>query len=109
MDPINSSDLKHFGWFLFFTSRSHFHLSNQGLRHMKSIGNSNLILTIILIGFVAGFVWAITSKIQQNNNKEKGNTASKPVPVEVAEIQIGTISLQRTFSGELKAWAELVW
>jgi RND family efflux transporter MFP subunit len=75
---------------------------------MKSIGYKNLIWAIILIGFLAGFVWAISSKIQQYNNKEKGNRASKPVPVEVAEIQIGTISLQRTFSGELKAWAKLV-
>lgn len=75
---------------------------------MKSKGYKNFIWAIILIGFTAGLGWTIFSSIQKNNIKQLIKNVSKPVPVEVAEIQKGTIKLQRTFSGELKAWAELV-
>ena len=75
---------------------------------MRSSGYKNFIWALILIVSAAGLGWMISSKIQQNSNKNAGNRTSKPVPVEVAEIQKGAISLQRTFSGELKAWAELV-
>jgi len=75
---------------------------------MKSRGYKNLVWALIVIGFMAGFGWMISSRIQQSATKKSGNRVVAPVPVEVAEIQKGSIKLKRTFSGELEAWAELV-
>jgi len=75
---------------------------------MKSRGYKNLVWALIVIGFMAGLGWMISSRIQQSATKKSGNRVVAPVPVEVAEIQKGSIKLKRTFSGELEAWAELV-
>jgi RND family efflux transporter MFP subunit len=75
---------------------------------MKSGGLRNFILAIILIGAAAGLGWLIFSQLQERVAPRKSGRASRPVPVEVVQIQRGPIALQRTFSGELEALAEFV-
>jgi RND family efflux transporter MFP subunit len=72
---------------------------------MKSGGPKILILTILLIG-AAAVGWFIFAQLQNLAGPGKGGKSSRPVPVEVAQIQRGPIALQRTFSGELEALAE---
>ena len=66
------------------------------------------ILTVLLIGAAAGLGWIILGQFQNRPGTGKSTKASRPVPVEVAQIQRGPIALQRTFSGELEALAEFV-
>jgi RND family efflux transporter MFP subunit len=74
---------------------------------MKSGGRKIFILTILLIGTAMGLGWVIFGQFQsRSSSSESGKT--RPVPVEVAQIQLGPIALQRTFSGELEALTEFV-
>jgi RND family efflux transporter MFP subunit len=66
-----------------------------------------LILTILLIGAAAAG-WFIFARLQTLAGPGRGGRSSRPVPVEVAQIQQGSIALERTFSGELEALAEFV-
>jgi RND family efflux transporter MFP subunit len=75
---------------------------------MKSGGPKIFILTVLLIGAAAGLGWVIFGQFQDRASSSKSGKASRPVPVEVAQIQRGSIELQRTFSGELEALAEFV-
>jgi RND family efflux transporter MFP subunit len=75
---------------------------------MKPGGLRNFILTVLLIGAAAGLGWLIFSQLREKVATGKGSRASRPVPVEVVQIQRGPIALQRTFSGELEALAEFV-
>jgi len=75
---------------------------------MKSGGLKIFILTVLLMGAAAGFGWVIFGQFQDRIGSSKRSKASRPVPVEVAQIQRGPIALQRTFSGELEALAEFV-
>ena len=75
---------------------------------MKSGGPKIFILTVLLIGAAAGLGWVIFGQFQDRAGSSKSGKASRPVPVEVAQIQRGPIALQRTFSGELEALAEFV-
>jgi RND family efflux transporter MFP subunit len=75
---------------------------------MKSGGPNFFILTVLLIGAAAGIGWVIFGHFQEPVGSSKSGKASRPVPVEVAQIQRGSIALQRTFSGELEALAEFV-
>jgi RND family efflux transporter MFP subunit len=63
---------------------------------------------VFLVGAVAGLGWLIYSQFQERSVSSKSGSPSRPVPVEVAQIQRGPIALQRTFSGELEALAEFV-
>jgi len=74
---------------------------------MKSGGSKILILTVLLIGAAAAG-WFIFAQLQNLTGPGKGGKALRPVPVEVARIQRGPITLQRIFSGELEALAEFV-
>ncbi|MGD8522618.1 MAG: efflux RND transporter periplasmic adaptor subunit [Desulfobacterales bacterium] len=74
---------------------------------MKSGGPKIFILMVILLG--AGVVgWLIFDQLQNRPGSSKSDRTSRPVPVEVAQIQRRPIALQRTFSGELEALAEFV-
>ncbi|UCD83165.1 MAG: efflux RND transporter periplasmic adaptor subunit [Desulfobacterales bacterium] len=64
-------------------------------------------LTILLIG-AAATGWFIFARFQNLSGPGRGGKSSRPVPVEVAQIQQGSIALERTFSGELEALAEFV-
>lgn len=75
---------------------------------MKSKGLAPLIWALILMGTMAALGWMVFSKIQSHATKEGRVKISRPVPVEVAQIKQGPITLQRTFSGELEALAEFV-
>ena len=75
---------------------------------MKSGGSKIFILIVLLIGSAAGSGWVILGQYQDRAGTRKSGKASRPVPVEVAQIQRGPIALQRTFSGELEALAEFV-
>ncbi len=74
---------------------------------MKSGGPKILFLTVLLIGAAAAG-WFIFTQIQNRNESDKGVKSSRPIPVEVAQIQRGPIASQRTFSGELEALFEFV-
>ena len=65
------------------------------------------LLTVLLIGAAAAG-WFIFTQLQNRTGPGKGGKSSRPIPVEVAQIQRGPIALQRTFSGELEALAEFV-
>ncbi len=75
---------------------------------MKSGGPKIFILTVLLIGAAAGLGWVIFGQFQDRAGSSKSGKASRPAPVEVTQIQRGSIALQRTFSGELEALAEFV-
>jgi RND family efflux transporter MFP subunit len=75
---------------------------------MNSGGPRNFVLSVLLIGAVAGLGWMIFGRLQEQAGSRKGGRALRPVPVEVAQIQRGPIALQRVFSGELEALAEFV-
>ncbi len=75
---------------------------------MNSGGARILILTVLLIGAVAGLAWGILDRLQGRTGSHKSSKAFRPVPVEVAQIQRGPIALKREFSGELEALAEFV-
>jgi RND family efflux transporter MFP subunit len=74
---------------------------------MKSAGFKVFILTVLLIG-AAGLGWVIVTQFQERAGASRGDKMLQPVPVEVAQIQYGSIALERTFSGELEALAEFV-
>ncbi len=75
---------------------------------MKKGSPKTFILIVVLIGVAAGLVWIIWGQHKDRSDSRKSGQASRPVPVEVAQIQRGPIALQRTFSGELEALAEFV-
>ena len=76
---------------------------------MKTAGMKILILVILLfVGVVAGSGWVIFSRLQDRTGASKRGKASRPLPVQVAEIRRGPIELRRSFSGALEARAEFV-
>ena len=75
---------------------------------MKSGSLKIFILTLLMLGAAAGIGWKIFNQYQDGHSTRKDAKASRPVPVEVAQIQRGPIVQQRTFSGELDALAEFV-
>jgi RND family efflux transporter MFP subunit len=74
---------------------------------MKSGGPKIFILTVILLG-AAALGWLIFDQLQSRPVSSKSARTLRPVPVEVAQIQRGSIALQRTFSGELEALTQFV-
>ena len=75
---------------------------------MKTGSPKKFILMVFVVGALAGLGWLIYSQFQERSVSSKSGSASRPVPVEVAQIRRGPIALQRTFSGELEALAEFV-
>jgi len=65
------------------------------------------ILAIVLI-VAAGLGWSVFIRLQEQTNPSGQRTGPRSAPVEVAKIQRGPITLQRTFSGALEAKAEFV-
>ena len=88
--------------------RSHTDDNGKGVLPMKPSSPKIFILTVLLIGAATGLGWLIFGQFQNRPGTSKSAKASRPVPVEVAQIQRGPIALQRTFSGELEALAEFV-
>jgi RND family efflux transporter MFP subunit len=76
---------------------------------MKTVGLKILVLVILLlIGTAAGSGWVIFSRFHDRVAPSKRGKASRPLPVEVAQIQHGPIELRRSFSGALEALAQFV-
>jgi len=75
---------------------------------MKSGGIRVFVLMAFLIAVASGVGWLIFAQFQDRARSGKGVKALRPVPVEVAQVQLGPIALKRTFSGELEALAEFV-
>jgi RND family efflux transporter MFP subunit len=75
---------------------------------MKLGGHRTVILSVLLIGAAVGLGSVIFGQFRDRPGSAKSGKALQPAPVEVAPIQRGPITLQRTFSGELEALAEFV-
>ena len=73
---------------------------------MKLGGPKIVIPTVLLTAAAA--VWIVLGQLQEKPGTGSSGPARRTVPVEVAQIQHGPISLKRTFSGELEALAEFV-
>ncbi len=66
-----------------------------------------ILLPMLLIAGLVG--WQVTNRLQETGAGSKAKQAqSRPIPVEVADIQVGDIELRRTFSGTLQAYTEFV-
>ena len=57
---------------------------------------------------IAAWLWLSSPVIEGDAPSRKGGGDSRPVPVELAQIQHGPIERRRTFTGTLEAQAELV-
>lgn len=62
-------------------------------------------LTLLL---AAGLVWAVWLRLQESKDTASERKRTQSVPVEVASVKQGTITLRRTFSGTLESPAEFV-
>lgn len=56
----------------------------------------------------AGLGWVVFGQIDGQGGRDERRGISRPVPVEVKEIERGPIELRRTFSGTLEAQAKFV-
>ncbi len=66
-----------------------------------------ILLPLLLIAGLIG--WQVTNRLQETGAGSKANKEqTRPIPVEVADIQVGDIELRRTFSGTLQATSEFV-
>lgn len=75
---------------------------------MKLGSARGVILTVFLIGAAIALGSVLWDSFQARTGSGKSDPSLRPVPVEVAPVQRGPITLQRTFSGELEALAEFV-
>ncbi len=75
---------------------------------MKSGGLKNAILAFLLVGAAAGVGWLIFNQYQSRSGTGERAKSSRPLPVDVTQIQRGPIELRRSFSGTLEARAEFV-
>jgi RND family efflux transporter MFP subunit len=74
---------------------------------MTKVGRKRFVPLIVLI-ILIGSGWIIFSRLQRHAVSTKRGDASRPVPVETAQIQLGPIELRRSFNGALEALAEFV-
>ncbi len=74
---------------------------------MTSSGRK-LIAMLVIAGIVSGIGWIVFYRIKASQEPVERSKGSMPIPVEVAEIKKGPITLKRTFSGTLKAHAEFL-
>lgn len=67
-------------------------------------------LTIVIIVLIIAFGWKIGSRLreQPESRGPGGRGGPRAVPVEVAEIKVGSIELRKTFSGTLESPSEFV-
>jgi RND family efflux transporter MFP subunit len=65
------------------------------------------LLALLLLAGLIG--WQLFQRLQEEADSSKSpSDKARPVPVEVAPIELGTIELRRTFSGTLQAYSEFV-
>jgi RND family efflux transporter MFP subunit len=75
---------------------------------MKLGGFKLVFMTFLLIGVAWGIGWSVFAQLDGRTKPDKRKEVLRPVPVEVTQIQRGSITLRRAFSGELEALAEFV-
>ncbi len=75
---------------------------------MKSGATRVYIAAVLLIGAAAGIGWLIFDRLQDGPQVRAIGEEMRPAPVEAAPVELGTIELRRTFSGELEALARFV-
>ena len=73
---------------------------------MKSVRRIWILAVVLIVA--AGLGWSVFIRLREQANPSGRRTGPQSVPVEVAQIQRGPITLQRTFSGALEATAEFV-
>jgi RND family efflux transporter MFP subunit len=73
---------------------------------MKSIRRIWILAVVLIVA--AGLGWSAFIRLQEQANPSGRRRGPRSAPVEVAQIQRGPITLQRTFSGALEATAEFV-
>lgn len=73
---------------------------------MASAISRTLWLAGATIAIAAG-AFFFSTKIQTEGSEKQNSRSTKPVPVEVAEVQRGPLSLLRTFSGTIEPRAQL--
>ena len=73
---------------------------------MKSVGRIWILAVVLIVA--AGLGWSVFIRLREQANPSGRRTGPRSAPVEVAQIQRGPITLQRTFSGALEATAEFV-
>jgi RND family efflux transporter MFP subunit len=78
------------------------------LRHSKAMKNKNWLLLLFILLLVGGIGWKFFERLRETDSGVINTTQSHPIPVEVADIQIGDMALRRTFSGTLQAFSEFV-
>jgi RND family efflux transporter MFP subunit len=66
--------------------------------------------SIFVLTLIAGALgWLIFNRMQElDTGAAKREKEKRPVPVEIARIQQGSIEDRRVFSGSLQAWSELI-
>lgn len=69
--------------------------------------NKTWLILFPLLLFAGLIGWQVTDRLQETDVAKK-KAASRPIPVEVADIRIGDIELRRAFSGTLQAYTEFV-
>ena len=68
-----------------------------------------LVSSILALAAAVLAAWLVYARLQEPASREAASRgAARAVPIEVAEIERGTIELQRTFTGTLSAHAEFV-
>ncbi|MCF8079419.1 MAG: efflux RND transporter periplasmic adaptor subunit [Desulfobacterales bacterium] len=71
------------------------------------MGSPKIVIpAVLLIAAAAG--WLVLNQSRNEPGTGDSGPGKRPVPVEVAQVTHGPISLKRTFSGELEALAEFV-
>jgi RND family efflux transporter MFP subunit len=73
---------------------------------MKSVRRIWILAVVLIVA--AGLGWSVFIRLQEQEVSSGRRTGPRTAPVEVAQIQRGPITLQRTFSGALEATAEFV-
>ncbi len=71
--------------------------------------NKTWLILLPLLLAAGLIVWQVYDRLQETDGDSKAiKETDRPVPVEVADIEVGEIELRRTFSGTLQAYSEFV-
>lgn len=73
-----------------------------------TVGTARPAALAIFLAAAAALGWIAYTALQDRGQSDQGRQVTAPAPVEVAPIERGSITLKRTFSGELEALAEFL-
>lgn len=73
------------------------------------MGLKGWLLLLVLVVAGAGLAWLVQERVQESaQSNQRPEREKRPVPVEVAAIEQGSIELRRYFTGTLETHAELL-